>query len=80
MCVRYLPTVVFDGPVTRAQSHWDPEYFWDGLSEYSLLSFNRQAGINRAALDREYLHSEVVLRQEIRPESLLPSERSEPNR
>jgi len=61
-----LLTTVFDDPSDESTPlDCGPEHFWDGfLFEYPLLlSFNWQADINCAALSREYLHSETVLRQ-----------------
>ena len=61
-----LSTAVFDDAGDKSTAlDCGPEHFRDGfLFKYSLLlSFNWQADINRAALCREYLHSETVLRK-----------------
>ena len=59
-----LSTTVFDDPGNESTVlDCGPEHFRDRFlfKDAVLLSFDRQADINCAALRREYLHSETVL-------------------
>ena len=61
-----LSAAVFDDAGDKSPAlDCGPGHSRDGfLFKYSLLlSFNWQADVNRAALCREYLHSETVLRK-----------------
>ena len=61
-----LSTSVLDDPGDESTVlDRGPEHFRNGFlfKDPFLLSFNRQADIDRTALCREYLYSETVLRQ-----------------
>jgi hypothetical protein len=61
-----LSTLVFDDPGDEdTVLYGGPEHLRDGLlfENTFLLSFDRQTDVDRAALCRQYLHPETILRQ-----------------
>jgi hypothetical protein len=61
-----LSTLVFNDPCDEsAVLDYGPEHFGNGflLKDAFLLALDRQTDVDCAALRREYLHSETVLRQ-----------------